>query len=146
MPLPRYCLAHHSGISSNITNTTHLSMPPTPPTLPRSPTLACHLRYHANHVTHVITQSTLACHSRRHTNHAIMPPRHPRQHFIHASTPPTPTTLACHPCKDATYATHASPSTMQACNPRHLHYNEYHAISQIHILQRIDWFYLTRKK
>ena len=35
---------------------------------------------------------------------------------------------------------------MQACNPRQLHYNEYYAISQIHILQIIDWFYLTRKK
>ena len=30
---PRYCLAHHPGISFNITSASHFSMPPTPPTL-----------------------------------------------------------------------------------------------------------------
>ena len=30
---PRYCLAHHPGISSNITNTTHFSTPPATSTL-----------------------------------------------------------------------------------------------------------------
>ena len=32
-----YCLVHHPGISSNITNATHYSTPPTPPTLAQQP-------------------------------------------------------------------------------------------------------------
>ena len=34
---PRYGLAGHPGISSNITNVTHFSMSPTPPTLAHLP-------------------------------------------------------------------------------------------------------------
>ena len=32
-----YCLAHHPGISSNITNAAHFSTPPAPPTLAQQP-------------------------------------------------------------------------------------------------------------
>ena len=34
---PRYCLAHHLGISTNITNATHFSTWPTPPTVAHEP-------------------------------------------------------------------------------------------------------------
>ena len=34
---PRYCLAHHPGISSNITSVSHFSTSPTPPTLAHQP-------------------------------------------------------------------------------------------------------------
>ena len=34
---PRYCLARHPGISSNITKATSFSTPPTPPTLAHQP-------------------------------------------------------------------------------------------------------------
>ena len=34
---PRYCLAHHPGLSYNIANDTHFSTPPTPPTLAHQP-------------------------------------------------------------------------------------------------------------
>ena len=37
MHQPRYCLAHHPDISSNVTNVTHFSASPTPPKLAHEP-------------------------------------------------------------------------------------------------------------
>ena len=73
----RYCLARHPGVSSNITNATHFS---TPPTLAHQPPYLCR---HTTHVTHVAKSFTLA-----------QQPRNPRSHAIDASTLSTAPTLA----------------------------------------------------
>ena len=100
---PRYCLTHHPDIFSSITNVTHFSTPPMPPTLvhrslyPRwRITNACtspqHVAYvtHANNITHTGTSPTLARHQNKRTTHASTPPTHachqrnPRQYKQHA--------------------------------------------------------------
>ena len=97
---PRYCLTHHPGICSNITNATHFSMPPTPTTLAHCPLYPCwcttHVTHagtspqHSSHVTHDGTSATLACYQRKHTTHVSTPlmqarhPRHSRQQKQHA--------------------------------------------------------------
>ena len=70
---PRYCLAHHPGTSSNITNATHFRTPPTPANQPPYP------RWHTSHVIYVGTSPTQARHS-----------RHPRQNDTNGSTNSTP--------------------------------------------------------
>ena len=89
---PRYCLTHYPGISSNITNATHFSMPPSSPTLAHRP-----LQPHwcTTHVTHAGTQPTLAC--------------QPRQHATNANTSPI---LADLLRKHATYDTDVSTKSM----------------------------------
>ena len=79
-----YFLQYHQRyLLQYATHTTHVS---TPPTLP---TLAHH------HVTHAGTQPTLARHPCQHVTHASVPPTqtyHPGQQAFHASTPlATPT-------------------------------------------------------
>ena len=74
MHQPRYCLAHQPGISSNVTNATHFSMPLTSPTLAHQPPYPC---WPTTLVTYVVTSPTLA-----------RQPRNPRQHDIHASMLP----------------------------------------------------------
>ena len=97
---PRYCLTHHSGISSNITNATLFSTPPTPTTLAHCPlyprwctahsTHAGTSPQHAAHVTHASTSRTLAYYQRKHTTHVsthptqARHPRHSRQHKQYA--------------------------------------------------------------
>ena len=112
---PRYCLAHHPGISSNITNATHFSIPLTLTTLAHRPLYPCwctaHLTHagtspqHAKHVTHASTSLTLA--------------RHPRQHANNANTPPK---LVRIPCKHTTNNTHDSTF--------HTPFHRQHTISQ----------------
>ena len=85
---PRYCLTYHPGISS-ATQTSHLSAPPTLPTLASNP------RHPHQDVTHASTPPTLACHS--------------RQHATNANTPPT---LAGLQRKHTTYVTHVSVKSM----------------------------------
>ena len=83
---PRYCLTHHPGISSNITNATHFSTPATPTTLAHRP---LYPRWCTTHATHASTSPTLARHQRKHTTHVSTPPtqarhsRHSRQHKQH---------------------------------------------------------------
>ena len=97
---PRYCLTHYPGISSNITNATHFSMPVTPNTLVHHP---CHPHWHV----------TLArC------------PHNPRQYVTHTGALPT---LARHRHK---HITHFGTPPTQACYPRHLYQHKQHAISQ----------------
>ena len=80
---PRYCLTYHPGISS-ATQTSHLSAPPTLPTLASNP------RHPHQDVTHASTPPTLARHQCKHTTHASRSPtqahhlRHPRQRKKHA--------------------------------------------------------------
>ena len=100
---PRSSLTHHPGISSNITNATHFSMSPMPPTLTHRSfypslhnhpcwhvTLARLLRNPRQYVNHIGTSLTPARHQSKHTIHASTPPtharhpRHPRQHKQHA--------------------------------------------------------------
>ena len=97
---PRYCLTHHPGISSNITNSTHFRTPPTSFTLAHRPLFphrrTTHVTYagtspqHAAYAVRASTSPTLACHQRKHSIHARKPPtqahhpRHPRQHKQHA--------------------------------------------------------------
>ena len=99
---PRYCLAHHPGISSNIINVTHFSTQPTLAHHPPQPHWHT-THWHTTHAIHADTSPTLACHRRKrttHTNTPHTPPTlltlacHPRQHTTHASIPPTPSTLA----------------------------------------------------
>ena len=71
---PRFCLAHHPGISCSITNATHFSKPPT--LANRHP----YPHWRTTHVTDARTQPTLA--------------RHPRYQASHASTPLMTPTLA----------------------------------------------------
>ena len=95
---PRYGLTHHPGISSNITNATHFSTPPTPPTLALRP-LYPHCR--TTHVTHADMSPTLTQHHHKHTTNSSRSPtqachlRYPRQHNQHAISQ-TPG----HPVKD----------------------------------------------
>ena len=79
---PRYCLTYHPGISSYITNATHISTPPTLPKLAHR-SLAIHAGTSPQHVTQV-----------NHTGMLPMLARHHRKHTTHASTPAT---LARHP-------------------------------------------------
>ena len=78
------------------THTTHVSTPPTQPTL------------------HTRMQPKLERQPRQHATHESMPPTVARQHAIHASmllTPPmspTPPTLAYHPVQHATHTTYAN--------------------------------------
>ena len=97
---PRYCLTHHPGISSNITNATHFIMPAMSTTLAHRPLYprwctahAIHAGtspQHPAHITHASTSPTLARHQRKHTTHISAPltqarhPRHSRQHKQHA--------------------------------------------------------------
>ena len=80
---PQYCLTHNPGISFNITNATHFSMPPTPTRKrtfhftnvgapPMPPTLARHpgqQAVNAKHTTHVSTHPTQARHPRHSPQH-----------------------------------------------------------------------------
>ena len=97
---PRYCLTHHPGISSNITNATHFITPAMSTTLAHRPLYprwctahAIHAGtspQHPAHITHASTSPTLARHQRKHTTHISAPltqarhPRHSRQHKQHA--------------------------------------------------------------
>ena len=74
-----YC---HSDISSNITNATHFSMPPTLPTL---------AHHHAG--TSPYCHVTL-WHAPRNQRWHLTPGKYQRKHTTHASTPPTTPTLA----------------------------------------------------
>ena len=79
MRQPRYCLAHYSGIPSNITKATDFRIPLTPFTLAHQPP---YTRWYNTHVTHAGALPTLA-----------RQPRHPRKHATHttqASTDSTP--------------------------------------------------------
>ena len=95
---PRHDLTHHPGISSNITNATHFSTPPTPPTLALRP-LYPHCR--TTHVTHADMSPTLTQHHHKHTTNSSRSPtqachlRYPRLHNQHAISQ-TPG----HPVKD----------------------------------------------
>ena len=106
---PRYCLTHHPGISSNITNATHFSTPATPTTLAHRP---LYPRWCTTHATHAGTSPQHAVHHnpRQHvtrTGSSPTPARHQRKHTTHVSTPPT-----------------------QARHPRHSRQHKQHAISQ----------------
>ena len=106
---PRYCLTHHPGISSNITNATHFSTPATPTTLAHRP---LYPRWCTTHATHAGTSPQHAVHHnpRQHvtrTDSSPTPARHQRKHTTHVSTPPT-----------------------QARHPRHSRQHKQHAISQ----------------
>ena len=92
----RYCLTHHPGIFSNITNANHFSIRATPTTLAHCPsypcwciTLATHdgtSPQHAAHITHASMLPTLARHPRQHATNANTPPilaRHPRHSRQH---------------------------------------------------------------
>ena len=88
---PRYCLTHHSGISSNITNATHFSVSATPTTLAHRP---LYPRWCTTHATHAGTSPQHAVHHnpRQHvtrTGSSPTPARHQRKHTTHVSTPPT---------------------------------------------------------
>ena len=87
----RYCLTHHPGISSYITNATHISTLPTPPKLAHR-SLAIHAGkspQHTTQVNHAGMLPMLARHHRKHTTHASTPatlarhPRHSHQHKQH---------------------------------------------------------------
>ena len=94
---PRYCLAHHPAISSNITNSTRYSVPPKLAHYPPHP------RWHITHATHANTLS--------------MPPapgRHPRNYATHANSPPM---LACQPCHPNYQEKHTISQTLQYCIP-----------------------------
>ena len=98
MHYPRYCLTHHAGISSNITNPTHFRTPPMLPTLAHHTLYPCWRNTHAGtspwhpaNVTHASMSPTLA--------------HHPRQQATKANTPPT---LAHLSRMHATHDTHAS--------------------------------------
>ena len=77
MRYPQHCQLT-TNISSNITNATHFSRPPTlihqPPYPQCTPTtshlLPCQPRQHVNHVTQVSTPPTLAHHPRKHATRA----------------------------------------------------------------------------
>ena len=66
---PRYYPAHHPGISSNITNSTHFSAPTTLAHYPPYP------RWHTTHANKLPTPHTLPTQ-----------PHHPCQHVTHAGT------------------------------------------------------------
>ena len=100
---PRYCLTHHPGISSNITNATHFSTPATPTTLAHNPLYphwctthaiqADTSPQHAAHITHAGASPTLVRHQSKRTTHVSAPPRqtrHPphsqKQHAIFQNT------------------------------------------------------------
>ena len=93
-------MRHHRGISSNITNTTHLSTPATPtmlahgPLYPRwSTTHATHAGtspQHAARITHASMSPALARNQRKHTTQVRTPPRqarHPRHSRQHKQRP-----------------------------------------------------------
>ena len=106
---PRYCLTHHPGISSNITNATHFSTPATPTTLAHRP---LYPRWCTTHATHAGTSPQHAVH------------HNPRQHVTHTGSSPTP---ARHQRK---HTTHVSTPPTQARHPRHSRQHKQHAISQ----------------
>ena len=95
---PRYCLTHHPGISSNITNATHFSTPATPTTLAHRP---LYPRWRTSHATHASMFPTLVRHPCQHTTLVNAPPiqpRHPqhsRQHkqYVISQTPGYPIKL-----------------------------------------------------
>ena len=99
--LRRYCLAHHPGISTNITNATHFS------TLPTPPTVANHSPYPRWHITNA--------------THAGMSP-------LHATYVAT---LAHNTHQHATHANHAGTSPTLVCHPRHPRQHKQNAISQL---------------
>ena len=70
---PRYCLAHHPGISFNISNVTHFSTQPTSPRLARYPRHHADTspRQHATHINHASTYGTLRFHPRQHVQYVI---------------------------------------------------------------------------
>ena len=93
---PRYCLAHHPSISSNIINVTHFSTQPTLAHHPPQPHWHT-THWHTTHAIHADTSPTLACHRRKRNTHTNTP-----------HTPPTLLTLACHPRQHTTHVIHAS--------------------------------------
>ena len=101
----RYCRRRHSGISSNITNTTHFVRHPR------------HLRQHTAHLSH--TGAPSLCH----VTIARRPGNRP-QHVTHTGTLPR---LARHKCK---HIIHASAPPTQVHHPRHPRQHKQHAISQ----------------
>ena len=101
---PRYCLTHHPGISSNITNATHFSTPPKKPTLAHTP--------HFTHVGTPPTSATLAGNPRQHVTHASMSPTlssYQRKHTTHASRSPTQVRHLRHPCQHKQHAITQTP-------------------------------------
>ena len=103
---PRYCLTHHPGISSNITNATHFSMAATPTTLGHRP---LYPRWCTTHATHADTS-----------------PQH-AAHIIHVTRTSTSPTLARHQRK---HTTHVTTSSKQAHHPPQSQQHKQHAISQ----------------
>ena len=103
---PRYCLTHHPGISSNITNATHFSTSATPTMLAHRP---FYPRWCTTHVTHAGTSPQNGA------------------HITHASTSPA---LARHTRQHCKHTTHVSTPPTQARHPRHSRQHKQHAISQ----------------
>ena len=86
MRRPQYCLTHHQGISSSITNTTHFSTPPMPSTLSHRP---LYPDWRTSHITYAGTSLTLAHHLRCHVTNASTPltqTYQPRWQAYHTST------------------------------------------------------------
>ena len=102
---PRYCLTHHPGISSNITNATHFSTPATPIALAHRP---LYPRWCTTHGTHAGMSPQHAAYI-THTGTSPALTLHPRQHTTNANTPPT---LARLPRKHATHPTHNNTNSM----------------------------------
>ena len=103
---PRYCLTHHPGISSNITNATHFSTSATPTMLAHRP---FYPRWCTTHVTHAGTSPQNGA------------------HITHASTSPA---LARHTRQHCKHTTHVSTPPTQARHPRHSRQHKQHVISQ----------------
>ena len=106
---PRYCLAHHPGISSNTTDAIHFSTPATPTTLEHRP---LYPHWCTTHVTHAGT-------SPQHATH-----HNPRQHVTRTGTSHTP---AHHQCK---HTTHVSTPPTQVRHRQHSRQHKQHAICQ----------------
>ena len=68
---PRYCLTHHPGIFSNITNATRFSTPAMPITLAHRP---FYPRWCNTHATYASTSPTLARQQSKHTTHVSTTP------------------------------------------------------------------------
>ena len=109
----RYCRRHHSGISSNITNTTHFVRHPR------------HLRQHTAHLSH--TGAPSLCH----VTIARRPGNRP-QHVTHTGTLPR---LARHKCK---HIIHASTPPTQVHHPRQPRQHKQHAISQTNTINEFS--------
>ena len=102
---PRYCLTHHPGVFSNITNATHFSTPATPTILAHRPLYPRQCTTHATHAGMSPQRAAHITHATRHshwhvTHAGTLPtqtnnPRHSRQHKQHviSETPAYPIKL-----------------------------------------------------